>query len=46
MAATTEEKAGFFEKNQKVIVIAGLVILGALLLMPDAIIKKYVPWVK
>lgn len=45
MAATTEQKS-WFEKNQKAIMIAGVIIIVALLLVPDAYIRKYVPWVK
>jgi hypothetical protein len=43
MAATEQT---WFEKNQKVIVIAGLIVLAGLLFLPDAIIHKYVPFVK
>jgi hypothetical protein len=43
--AATEEK-NWFERNQKTIVITGIVVVVALLLLPDALIRKYVPWVK
>ena len=42
----TEEKQGFFEKNKKTIMIVGVIVIAALLLLPDALIRKYVPWVK
>ena len=41
----TEEK-GFLEKNRNAIMIAGLVVIAALLFVPDVYIRKYVPWVK
>lgn len=44
--ATEEAKVGFFEKNKKVIMITGIVVLAALLFLPDIYIRKYVPWVK
>lgn len=36
----------FFEKNKKTILIVGAVVIAGLLFLPDALIKKYVPWVK
>ena len=42
--ATTEQT--WFEKNQKAIVIAGLIVLAGLLFLPDVLIKKYMPFVK
>jgi hypothetical protein len=47
--AATEEKTGLFAvltKKEKVILVASLVIVSALLLLPDIYLKKYVPWVK
>lgn len=41
----TEEKT-WIERNKKVIIIAGLVVIAALFLVPDVYIRKYVPWVK
>jgi hypothetical protein len=41
----TEEKS-WVERNQKKIVIAGVIIIAALLFVPDVYIRKYVPWVK
>lgn len=41
----TQEKS-FFEKHKNAIVIAGIVIIAALLITPDVYIRKYVPWVK
>lgn len=45
MAAQTEEKS-WFERNQKTIVITGLVVIAALLIVPDVYLRKFVPWVK
>jgi hypothetical protein len=43
---TTVTTQSWFQRNQKtVLIITGVAIL-ALLLLPDALIKKYVPWVK
>ncbi len=36
----------WFEKNQKTIVIVGLVVLAGLLFLPDVLIKRYVPFVE
>lgn len=44
--ATTDEKQGFFAKNKNTIMVAGLIVLAGLLFVPDALIRKYVPWVK
>jgi hypothetical protein len=41
-----EEEKNWFERNQKKIMIAGLIVIAALLIVPDVYIKKYVPWVK
>ncbi len=41
----TENKT-WFERNQKKIMIGGLIVIAALLLVPDIYIRKYVPWVK
>jgi hypothetical protein len=41
----TENKT-WFERNRKTIMIAGLVVIAALLFVPDVYIRKYVPWVK
>ena len=40
------EKQTWFQRNQKAIMIASLILIAGLLLLPDALIKKYVPWVK
>lgn len=45
LTETTEQK-NFFERNKKVIMIAGFVVIAALLLTPDIYLRKYVPWVK
>jgi hypothetical protein len=37
---------GFFERNKKVILIAGVVVIAGLLFIPDVYLRKYVPWVK
>jgi hypothetical protein len=39
------EKQSWVEKNHKVLMVAGAVVLVALLLVPDSIIRK-IPWVK
>jgi len=44
--ATETTNQSFFERNKKIIMIVGLVVLAALLFAPDAYIKKYVPWVE
>jgi hypothetical protein len=36
----------WFQKNQKAIMVVGAVIIVGLLIIPDAYIRKYVPWVK
>ncbi|MFA6573711.1 MAG: hypothetical protein WCT13_06140 [Patescibacteria group bacterium] len=48
MAALTEnpEQKNFFERNKKVIMITGFVVIAALLFVPDVYLRKYVPWVK
>jgi hypothetical protein len=44
--ATDNTNQTFFQKHQKTIIIVGAVVLAGLLFLPDAVIKKYVPWVK
>lgn len=41
-----EEEKTFFEKHKNAIVIAGIIVIAALLFVPDVYIRKYVPWVK
>jgi hypothetical protein len=36
----------WFQRNQKVIIIGGMVVIAALLFVPDVYIRKYLPWVK
>jgi hypothetical protein len=36
----------FFQKHQKAIMIGGLIVIAGLVLLPDVLIRKYVPWVK
>lgn len=40
------EQKNFFERNKKVIIITGVVVIAALLFVPDIYLRKYVPWVK
>jgi hypothetical protein len=44
--ATTPPAQNFFQRNQKTILIVGAIVIAGLLFLPDAIIRKYVPWVK
>lgn len=44
--AVIEEKNGFLSKNKTVIVIIGLVIIAAILLIPEDYLKKTFPWIK
>jgi hypothetical protein len=46
MATNDTAQKGFFERNQKTILIVGAIVIAGLLLIPDAILRKYVPWVK
>ena len=36
----------WFQRNQKAIMIGGAILIAGLLLLPDALIRKYVPFVK
>lgn len=44
--AVIEEKSGFLARNKTVIVIIGLVIIAAILLIPEEYLKKKFPWIK
>jgi hypothetical protein len=44
--STTVVPQTFWQKNQKTILIVGAVVIAGLLFLPDALIRKYVPWVK
>jgi predicted negative regulator of RcsB-dependent stress response len=41
-----EEEKSWFEKNQKKIIIGGIIIATVLLLTPDIYLRKFIPWVK
>jgi len=36
----------WFQKNRKAIMVVGIIAIVGLFIIPDAYIRKYVPWVK
>jgi hypothetical protein len=43
---TSKENQTWLQRNQKAILIGGIVIVALLLIIPDVYLRKYVPFVK
>jgi len=40
----TQENKTWVQKHQTAIFVVGLIVLAGLLLLPDYMIRKYIPW--